>query len=36
MTTTTGIKGHSVVAYKGFDFRIEVKSLQTNSIQIFD
>ena len=29
-------KGDLVVAYKGFDFRIEVKSLQTNSIEIFD
>lgn len=29
-------KGDLVVAYKGFDFRIEVKSLQTNSIEIYD
>lgn len=29
-------KGDLVVTYKGFDFRIEVKSLQTNSIRIFD
>lgn len=29
-------KGDLVVTYKGFDFRIEVKSLQTNSIEIFD
>jgi hypothetical protein len=29
-------KGDLVVAYRGFDFRIEVKSLQTNSIQILD
>lgn len=29
-------KGDLVVAYKGFDFRIEMKSLQTNSIEIFD
>jgi hypothetical protein len=29
-------KGDLVVVYKGFDFRIEVKSLQTNSIEIFD
>jgi hypothetical protein len=29
-------KGDLVVGYKGFDFRIEVKSLQTNSIRIFD
>lgn len=29
-------KGDLVVAYKEFDLRIEVKSLQTNSIEIFD
>ncbi len=29
-------KGDLVVTYKGFDFRIEEKSLQTNSIEIFD
>lgn len=29
-------KGDLVVTYKGFDFRIEVKSLQTNSIEIHD
>jgi hypothetical protein len=29
-------KGDLVVAYEGFDFRIEVKSLQTNSIEIYD
>jgi hypothetical protein len=29
-------KGDLVVTYKGFDLRIEVKSLQTNSIEIFD
>lgn len=29
-------KGDLVITYKGFDFRIEVKSLQTNSIQILD
>jgi hypothetical protein len=29
-------KGDLVVTYQGFDFRIEVKSLQTNSIRIFD
>jgi hypothetical protein len=29
-------KGDLVVTYRGFDFRIEVKSLQTNSIRIFD
>jgi hypothetical protein len=29
-------KGDLVVSYKSFDFRSEVKSLQTNSIEIFD
>jgi hypothetical protein len=29
-------KGDLVVTYKGFDFRLEVKSLQTNSIEIYD
>ncbi len=29
-------KGDLVVTYKGFEFRFEVKSLQTNSVQIFD
>jgi hypothetical protein len=29
-------KGDLVVSYKGVDFRLEVKSLQTNSIEIFD
>lgn len=29
-------KGDLVVAYQGVDFRIEVKSLQTNSIELFD
>ncbi|MGH7222274.1 MAG: hypothetical protein ACRELF_03530, partial [Gemmataceae bacterium] len=29
-------KGDLVVTYLGYDFRIEVKSLQTNSIVIFD
>lgn len=28
-------KGDLVVTYQGFDFRLEVKSLQTNSIKMF-
>jgi hypothetical protein len=29
-------KGDLVVTYKGFEFKIEVKSLQTNSVEIYD